>query len=106
MAITLEERAKEIPEHIEKDTGMRKMYGYMKHNRYHVYVPTTIFDPKVAVIRVYEVADDHRPFVDIPEKIIGEDYIPLASMPTWNVAHQCLVLNERDEQKVSQALET
>ena len=55
MANTLEERAKEVPGVIEKYTGMRKISGYMKHHRYHIYVPTTIFDPKSAIIKVYEV---------------------------------------------------
>lgn len=104
MVNTLEERTKEIPGAIADDSGMRKYLGYMKHNRYHVYVPTTIFDLKCAVIKVYEVEYPGVIFPH-PETVIGQKYVPLASMPVWNHVFQCLKLSRRDEQKVIKALE-
>ncbi len=103
MITTLEGRAKEVPGSIEKDTGMQKIQDYMKHHRYHVYVPTTIFDPKVAIIKAYKI-EDHYIFSNTPETVIGEEYVPLASMPRWNLELRCLLLSRRDGRKVSDAL--
>ena len=103
MAKTLEEKAKEIPGAIENDTGMRKLYGYMKSHRYHVYVPTTIFEPKVAIIKVYNI-ENPEALSDVPETVIREEYVRLASMPTWDVEYRCIQLSKRDQQKVSKVL--
>lgn len=96
---------KEIPGIIPDFLGMRKYLGYQKNRcRYHVYLPTTIFDPKAAIIRVYELEDLSKQSPDSPETIVQEEWVKLNSLPTWNVEYQCLQLSSRDERNVWQAL--
>ncbi|MBI4141666.1 hypothetical protein HY484_01950 [Candidatus Woesearchaeota archaeon] len=95
---------KELPGEIEKLTGMRKLFGYMKDYRYHVYVPTTIFDPQAAILYVYEPENHYKQKADAPEKVVVRKAVTLKSMPTWNVEYQCLQLSKQDEQKVKSAL--
>lgn len=102
-ALPLYGKAKEVPGTIENDTGMRKLYGYMKDYRYHVYVPTTVFDPRVAIIKVYKIEDPGNPPLGIPETVITEVCIPLHSMPRLVGPHS-LQLSRRDGQKVSKVL--
>ena len=66
---------------MQRYSGFRE-YGY----RFEVKVPTTIFEPKVAVIRAYK----NKSFVD-------EVYFELKSMPEWYVPCQCIMLSKPDE---------
>ena len=95
---------REVPGAIETDTGMRKLYGYMKSHRYHIYVPTTIFEPKVAIIRAYKVEGGQEP--DRPETVLATTSVPLGSMPIWNVEYQAIQISRRDEQKIRKTLES
>ncbi|MBI4141008.1 hypothetical protein HY485_04190 [Candidatus Woesearchaeota archaeon] len=96
---------KEVPGAIEDDGGMRQYYGYMKHHRYHVYVPTTIFDPKAALIRVYKVENHSKQLPDSPEEIIGQKWVLLKSLPTWDSDYRCFHLSRRDEKKIRRAVD-
>ena len=62
-------------------SGFRE-YGY----RFEVKVPTTIFEPKVAVIRVYSGS-----------KFVDGLYFELDRMPEWYVPCQCIMLSKTDE---------
>ena len=95
---------REVPGAIETDTGMRKLYGYMKSHRYHIYVPTTIFEPKVAIIRAYKVEDGQEP--DRPETVLATTSVPLGSMPIWNVEYQAIQKSRRDKQKIRKTMES
>lgn len=100
----IKNESREVPGAIETETGMRKIRGYMLEHRYHVYVPTTIFDPKVAIIRAYKVEGGQLP--DCPETVLATTSVPLSSMPTWNVENQALQISRLDKQKIIKALES
>ena len=94
-----------MPGVIEDLPGMQKHYGYMKSKyRYHVYLPTSIFDPRSAIIKVYQPADPSKQEADSPETVVEEAYVQLNSLPTWNIEYQCLQLSRRDKQKVKNTL--
>lgn len=96
---------KEMPGIVEDFPGMRRYLGYMTLKyRYNVYVPTRIFDPKSAIIKVYQPENPSKQLADSPETVVEESWVQLNSLPTWNVEYQCLQLSRRDEQKVNAAL--
>ncbi len=66
---------------MKRYSGFRE-YGY----RFEVKVPTTIFEPKVAVIRAYN-----------GNKFVDELYFELDRMPEWYVPCQCIMLSKTDE---------
>ena len=100
---------KEIPGKVKDFSGMRKYTGYLTSEyRYHVYVPTTIFDPQSAIIRAYKpknvAKDAGKQFTHTPELIVEEEWVKLALLPRWNVEYQCLELSRADQRKVNKAL--
>lgn len=98
-------RKKEMPGIITDFPEMQKYCGYMTSKyRYHVYLPTRIFDPRSAIIKVYQPADLSKQEADSPETVVEEAWVQLKSLPTWNVKYQCLQLSRRDKQKVNAAL--
>ena len=70
-----------------------KLYSISGHGKYcfEVEVPTTIFDPKFAVIKVYKNPEDKS------KKLIDKIYFPIKKMPKWDVPAQAIFLGKSDE---------
>ncbi len=97
---------KELPGMIlEQQPGMHLYHGYlMGRYRFRVYVPTTIFDPITAEIRVYQPDSPAKSIPDAPEKVVAQDHVPLQSMPRWDARYQTLQLNAQDERTLEKRL--
>jgi len=67
-----------------------KEYGY----RFEVKVPTTIFEPRVAVIRAY-----HN------KSLVDEVHFKLKNMPEWYIPCQCIMLSKSDEKTLEKKTE-
>ena len=94
-------KIKEIPPRTISGTGMRLYGGYMIHDlRIRTYVPTTIFDPQSAEIRVYKVVNHQDQFPKHREEQLAVKYVRLHSMPKWNMGAQCLELSAKDTRAV------
>ncbi len=93
---------REIPPHnLENFRGMVLYSGYIIDDiRMRCYVPTTIFDPKVAVIVAYRLEASSTQLPNVPELILDEKTVKLHSLPKWNREYQCLELNSEDEKRV------
>lgn len=74
---------------------MKRYSGFREYGfRFEVKVPTTIFEPKVGVIRAYK----GRKFVD-------EVYFSLKRMPEWYIPAQCIMLSKTDEKTLERTTE-
>lgn len=97
--------SKQIPPDKIRNTGMTLYAGAIIDNlRFRTYVPTTIYDPRVAEIRVYAVEDQTEQRPTTPEELVKTEYVKLKSLPKWDVGAQCLTLSRRDEKKLLKAL--
>ncbi|HLC97870.1 MAG TPA: hypothetical protein VJC21_03765 [Candidatus Nanoarchaeia archaeon] len=96
---------KEIPPHcFGEKRGMCLYNGHMSGDlRVRTYVPTTIFNPLAAVIRVYYVEDYSCQEPTAPELIVDIKRVPLHSFPKWDVGAQTLFLSRTDERAVIDA---
>ncbi len=102
------DQEKEIPLFVLQDIspGMHLYIGYISGKfRYRIYVPTTVFDPPIASIRIYQLERGSQQRPDRPELVVARDYVPLKSMPKWSVEYQALLLSTRDKRRVFQKLD-
>ncbi len=94
---------KEIPPYtLDESREMVLYFGYITDDvRIRCYVPTTVFNKKVAVIKAYQMEKDSAQLPNIPELILAEKYVKLKSLPGYNRNQLRLELNKEDEQAVS-----
>ena len=71
-------------------------------HRIRIYVPTTIYDHKIAQILAYETSGSNCMPTDA-EKLVAVERVPLRSMPRWDTSLQALILSRVDERNVIQA---
>lgn len=84
--------------------GMHLYNGYLQDNfRFRAYVPTTIFDPKVAALIVYRLENYCHQFPQVPEEVVARETVPLESMPYWDVRYQAIMLSRQDHESVMEA---
>jgi len=102
---------KEIPPPVLPEyQGMHLYHGFISGDgegneyRFRSYVPTTVYDAKVAILRMYQLEQSSEQLPNVPERLLAEERVNLVSLPQWNVGYQALVLSTRDERKVRQTL--
>lgn len=107
---------KELPgHHLPNEEGMHLYGGYIMSKplqgdndsdnecseyRFRLYVPTTIFDYKRAVIKVYHMESALHQTPEVPEEVVATEYVHLNSLPHWDRSYQALMLGSRDQRKV------
>ncbi|MFC1686818.1 hypothetical protein ACFL0E_00490 [Nanoarchaeota archaeon] len=101
---------KELPGYTLEESGHPGMKLYNGHIegdlRFRTYVPTTIFDPKVAILRVYRLEDASHQYPKVPEEVVARETVPLESMPYWDVGAQAVMLSGQDHESVVKACKT
>ena len=106
---TIDNGKREVPSiYLSCDQSMHSFFHYNKGDyRFFTYVPTTIFNHLVAVIRVYKVSKSNRPnlFPTKPELIVATETVPLESMPKWNDKIQRIAITKRDMGAIKRASE-
>lgn len=81
------------------------MQFYREYRRagyqFKIYVPTTIFNPLAAEVRVYKVGD---PYKQLPEQLAADDRVLLYTMPWWETESCALRISVRDERELEKRL--
>lgn len=74
---------------------MQRLCGFRQDNySFEVQYPTTIFEVKQLKIIAYEEKNGKR------GKRVNFVYVPLKTMPRWDVPGQCIILSKRDESRL------
>ena len=96
---------RELPGMVLPDEPTMHLYaGYMtSHYRIRTYVPTTIFDSLVAVIKVYQLDGISKQSPDEPELVVAVENVQLRHLPIWDIEGQCITLHSKDERAVLKA---